>query len=346
MENLFAPLTEDEINKTLSVYFACGENKSQTAKVLGITRQSLQKRIKNHLTDQYKKDREIVPADLPEEDIPTEEIIKTMCDRFSARKANADATKWRKFQVNTDKPIGICWFGDPHLDDNGCNWPALKEHCEIVAETEGMYGANIGDSHNNWVGRLMREYANQDTSIATAYKLIEWFFKDSGIDWLIMLTGNHDSWNDDARYLKSVCKNICPMVDWRAQINLVFKNGREVKIDAAHDHKGHSQWNALHGQQKASSMGGSADLYIAGHRHNWALAQNECPETGRVYHLARARGYKHIDQYAVTCGFGNQAHGSSIVTIIDPKASPLNLVRCFSDVREGAEYLKFLRGRK
>lgn len=336
----------ETIAETVRVYYAAGKSKRKAAKILNIERATLQSRLHHPMAQALLAENTIAPEPLPDNDIPTKEIINVMCDRFSQRKKYDDASKWRKFTVKGNQPIGICWFGDPHVDDNGCNWPLLRDHCSIVSKTDGMYGANIGDSHNNWVGRLMREYANQDASLDTAYRLIEWFFEDSGIDWLIMLTGNHDVWKDDARLLKKMCKNICPMVDWRAQFKLVFENGRECLIDAAHDHKGHSQWNSLHGQQKASSMGGIAHLYIAGHRHNWALAQNECSETGRVYHLARTRGYKHIDNYAVTNGFGSQAHGSSIVTVIDPTAVDLNFVRCFADVQEGADYLTYLRARK
>lgn len=340
------PPTDDQIHSAVTTYFEAGKSKRKASLMLGMPRSTFIEWMKTPLAKSLIGEENIKPADLPDEDIPTEDIIKTMCDRFAQRKKYDDATKWSAFNVSTDQPIGICWFGDPHLDDNGCHWPLLKEHCEIVSNTPGMYGANIGDSTNNWVGRLMKEYANQDTSVATAFKLVEWFFEESGIDWLIMLTGNHDTWNDNARLLKKICKNICPMVDWRAQFKLVFKGGRECLIDAAHDHKGHSQWNALHGQQKASSMGGIAHLYVAGHRHNWALAQNECAETGRVYHLARTRGYKYIDDYAVTNGFGSQNHGASIVTVIDPRANDLNLVRCFADVKEGADYLTYLRNKK
>jgi len=314
------------------------------AKALNIPRSTLRNRIANEKIKG--KSETVIPPVLPDSDIPTNEIIDTMCKRFEKRKAHDDAKKWMKFKVDTDKPIGICWFGDPHIDDDGCNWPLLKQHIDICKTTDGLYGANIGDTHNNWVGRLVKEYANQETSRATAFKLIEWFFKDSGVNWLIMLMGNHDSWNFGNESLGKIAQNICPMVDWRAQFKLAFKNGRECFIDAAHDHKGHSQWNALHGQQKASTMGGVAHVYIAGHRHNWALAQNECQETGRIYHLVRTRGYKHIDDYAVTCGFGNQQHGSSIVTVIDPKADDLNFVRVFADVKEGADYLTYLRNKK
>jgi hypothetical protein len=314
------------------------------AVVCGVPASTLRARIQRF--NKVKPSKEISYQDIPADDIPVEEIIETMCKRFKQRKQHSDAKKWTQVSVDTDLPIGVCWFGDPHLDDNGCNWPLLKRDCDLVAKTEGMYGANIGDSTNNWTGRLMREYANQDTSVSTAHKLIEWFFKDSGVNWLFMLTGNHDMWNGGGAFLKQITRNVCPMYDWRAQIKLSFKNGREILIDAAHDHKGHSQWNSLHGQQKAASMGGVAHLYIAGHRHNWALAQNECDQTGRVYHLARCRGYKMLDQYALVNGYGEQQNGSSIVTVFDPTADDVNAVRCFADVLEGADYLTYLRRKK
>lgn len=291
------------------------------------------------------KQKEITPPLILDDDIPVNEIIDSMCKRFDKRKSSHESKKWMEFIVDTDKPIGICWFGDPHIDDDGCNWPLLKEHIDLCKTTPGLYGANIGDTHNNWVGRLTKEYANQETSRGTAFKLIEWFFNESGINWLIMLTGNHDAWNFGSETLGKMVQNICPLIDWRAQFKLKFSNGRECLIDAAHDHAGHSQWNSLHAQQKASSMGGIAHLYIAGHKHNWALAQNECSHTQRVYWLVRARGYKHIDHYAENLGFGSQKFGAAIVTVIDPQASDVNMVRCFADAKEGAEYLTYLRSR-
>lgn len=289
------------------------------------------------------QDTVIAPPPQLDDDIPTTEIIESMAKRFKKRAEAHSAKKWMQFDVQGDLPIAINWFGDPHIDDDGCNWPALLKHIELCKNTPGMFGANIGDTHNNWVGRLTAQYASQETSRGTAWKLIDWFFKDSGVKWLLILLGNHDAWNFGAETFAHATKNVARMADWRAQIKLRFSNGRECLIDAAHDHSGHSQWNSLHGQQKASVMGGVAHVYIAGHKHNWALASNECPHTHRIYHLARARGYKHIDHYGENLGFGSQKYGSSIVTVIDPRADDVNFVRCFADPQEGADYLTFLR---
>lgn len=339
------PLTEEQAREALAAVEKYG-TVAKAAAALGLVDATFRSRVKIAKLMNL-KDATVEPPDLPEDDdVDTNELIDMMCKRFDKRHAAHAAKKWMTFKVKSDEPIGITWFGDPHVDDNGCNWPLLKQHCDIVANTPGMYGANIGDVHNNWVGRLARLYADQDTSRGTALKLAEWFLTESGVEWFLWLIGNHDDWNYGSDILKRMAKNICPMIDWRAQFKIAFPNGRECLIDAAHNHKGHSQWNSLHGQQKASSMGGIAHLYIAGHLHNWALAQNQCSETGRVYHLARCRGYKFIDSYALVGGFGEQPDGASIVTVIDPKANEVNFVRCFADVKEGADYLIFLRSRR
>ena len=349
--NLTLNVSKDEVIKALK---KTNGSRTLTLKLLKISRTALDKRIDKYdlhsLVKNGNKKATITPdkmisfPDIPSDDVPIEEVIGMMSKRFEKRNEAYSAKKWMPFNVASNEPIGICWFGDPHLDDDGCNWPLLQKDIDICKNTPGMYGANVGDSHNNWVGRLMKEYAEQETSEETAYKLIEWFFSESGINWLIMLIGNHDAWRG-SRFLKKIAENICPMIDWRSQFKLVFPNGRECRIDAAHDHKGHSQWNSLHGQQKASMMGGTAHLYIAGHKHNWALANNECPHTNRFYWLARARGYKYIDSYSDNLGFGCQQKGASIVSVIDPNAEEINMVRCFADAQEGADYLTYLRNK-
>ncbi|MFP3443133.1 hypothetical protein R0K18_35895, partial [Pantoea sp. SIMBA_133] len=76
-----------------------------------------------------------------------------------------------EIKVNETKPYAILAFGDPHLDDDGCAIPILRKHLDI-ASREGVYSINIGDTHNNWVGRLERLYAHQETSKNTGKRLV------------------------------------------------------------------------------------------------------------------------------------------------------------------------------
>jgi len=282
----------------------------------------------------------------PDGRVPTEELIDRMSADFERRKTAEDARKWFDVKVNIPGPIGIAWLGDPHVDDDGCNWPLLRHDIDIIKHTYGMFGANIGDSENNWAGRLAHLYSQQSTSRETAKQLVEWLFSQSGVEWIVLLLGNHDAWNGNADALSRIERGGSPLADWSAQFKLRFPNGRSGRVWASHDFPGHSQWNPLHGAQKAAKFTGLADLYICGHKHNWSLFQGEDEHRGDVYWLARARGYKHMDEYGHHLGFGSQKHGSTIVSIFDPDATGPGFLTCFADVAAAAEYLIWLRAKR
>ena len=82
---------------------------------------------------------------------------------------------------------------------------------------------------------------------------------------------------------------------------------------------------------------------ISGHRHNWGLAQIEDVEKKSTSWLARCRGYKFHDTYAMVKGFDQQNFGQAIFQLIDPQAdSPTSRVQCFVDPQAGADYLDYL----
>jgi hypothetical protein len=293
--------------------------------------------------------REPAPPILPEfpdDDVSAEHILDHMARRFEQRKRAAEAQKWFEIRVQEDAPIGIIWFGDPHLGNNGCNVPLLRRDVALAAGTPGLYGANIGDTVDNWGSKLVHLYASNDVSRSTERRLARWFLQDSGVKWLLWLEGNHDRMDGSfCTYMRAINANVIPMVDWRARFKMRFPGGRSIRIDAAHNHKGHSQWNELHGQTRAAMLDEEADLYIAGHHHTWGLAVKELPG-GRVATLARARGYKWLDDHAIHGGFTIQQNGAAILTVLDPAArSPVEVVRAFADAEEGAEYLAWKRAR-
>ena len=282
--------------------------------------------------------------EFPDNDIPTEEIIETLKKRFEKRKERADAEKWWPVKIKDEGPFAICHWGDVHLDSPGCDWPTLEKHVRLVAETPHVYGLNIGDTVDNWPqsGRLLKLYAQSDNSEETAWKLAKWFLVDSGITWVVWLLGNHDLWNQGKYVLKYMNSGVgVPMFDWGSQF--VLKCGkREWRIWASHDFPGHSMWNTLHGPQKAAHIKERADLYICGHKHNWALHQEESGSRDFTYWLARARGYKYLDDYSSKLGHFPQERGSSIISVHDTVTGSLT---CFPDVEEGLDYLQFKRSK-
>ncbi len=295
-------------------------------------------------------DPDVAFPDFPDEDISIEKIIALSTERYEKRKNSHDAHTWFPISVKENLPIGVMWFGDPHLDDNGCAWPILKRDVELCKNTEGLYGINIGDTTNCWGGRLIRKYADQDSSVKTARRLAEWFLLNSGVRWLIWLYGNHEHMGDGAHILGEMAKRFgtqkVVMHDWEARFCIRFSNGAEHRVFAAHDFPGNSMWNPLHGHVKASRFGNNIDLCVAGHKHNWGVSQWELAEQESAPLMVRVRGYKHLDDFARRIGAHEQEEGQSIMTIFNPEATcRAGRIQAFVDVELGADVLKFMRKR-
>lgn len=284
----------------------------------------------------------IIPSLKHGADEPIEELIDRLTTNFKRTKLHEDEKRWRQVNVNTDKPIGIAWLGDPHVDDPYCDWVTLRRDLKIIKNTKGLYGASLGDHTNNWVGRLSRLYENHTVTKADSWRLVEWLIRE--MDPILLIAGNHDMWSGNSDPVKWMMRKHQIYEKWQTRLELVFPNEKKVKIFASHDFPGHSMWNPLHGQMKSAKFLSSAHLYIAGHKHNWALQQIELPENDTCCWLARARGYKFYDEHAIRYGFEEQRYGHAICTIINPQATnETDLMLCFSNLEEGAEYLKWKR---
>lgn len=338
-------MTDELCLEALNALAESGGNQTKASAMLGIPRGTLQGRLQQATARGLIEPETPRAEPLPDPDIPITDVIKHLRSRFEKRHAHEQAKRWRRFNVPTSGPYALMFFGDPHLDDNGCNWPLWESHVELAASTEHLYAINIGDTTNNWTGRLARLWADQDTSAETARRLVKHYLADSGIPWFLWLSGNHDMW--DGPVGRAVFERHAPhfvtLEDWQAKVTLVSPCGHEVRLWAAHNFKGTSIWNNLHGLERAAQMQDWAHLYVAGHHHDAGLRQAENPHRGFIYNLMRVRGYKLDDDYADHHGFGEYQHGASGVAIVDPEANKMSAVTCFLDPFEAVDFLKFKR---
>lgn len=277
-----------------------------------------------------------------DEEEPIESIIARQMKAFERKHKAANARKWFPVTVKEEKPYGVLWFGDPHIDNGGCNWPLLDRHL-AVARQPGIYGGNIGDTTDNWpwTGRLAKLWADSEVSSKTAKRMAEWLMFDAGVKWIVWLIGNHDAWNGGDEFYKKMGASHVPVLDWRAQFRLIHNNGSSTKIDAAHGRKGNSIYNPSHGTLRDAKFGEEADLFVTGHIHSFKLDHFEIAERSKTTWLAQCRGYKFHDHYAWVNGFAEYQNGASILTVIDPETGRIPI--CFADPEEGAEYLKWRR---
>lgn len=305
----------------------------------------LERWIQKAKKDGIEEKPEFEIGELPSELPPTDEILERRRKEFARKDKFKKSRKLIDVKVNLDGPIGILHFGDPHVDDPGTDIVTLERHLKLVSDTDGLMGANVGDLHNNWVGRLSHLYGQQSTSAQEAWALVEWMV--SSIDWLYLIGGNHDCWSGAGDPLKWMTRTQPGASEsWGARLNLKFPNKREIRVNARHDFHGHSQWNPNHGPAKAIKMGWRDHILTCGHKHTTGMGPpDKCPATGLISWPIRVAGYKVHDRYADELGLPDQNISPACLTIIDPSKADNdpNCIVPFLAIEQGVEYLKWLR---
>lgn len=281
--------------------------------------------------------------DLPDDELPIEDVIEFRKREFAAKKQHEEKTKLIPIEIKVNGPIGILHFGDPHVDDDGTDIATLEAHSDLTKQ-EAIFGANCGDTTNAWVGRLARLYGDQNTSRKRAIKIAEWFITRTR--WLYMVGGNHDGWAGEDDPIKWIAKQASALYrPSEARIQLSFPEGEPFTINARHDFAGGSMWNPAHGPMKAAQMGIRDDLFTCGHRHKSGYGVLKDPATEKTIHTIQVGSYKLYDRFAKDKGFRDQSLGPACLTVIDPylEANHPDRLKLFWDPVIGAAYLRMLR---
>lgn len=301
-------------------------------------------RAQGHLPEQKDFDVEQPPS----EDLGIDDIIGQRKKEYAQKRDAKLAKRLVNIRVKMDGPIAITHLGDPHVDDDGTDIALIEEHVRVINQNKAMFGANLGDLQNNWIGRLARLWAQQGTSAREAWALTEWLVKSA--HWLYLVGGNHDAWSGDGDPLKWMMAQANTVFDYSGvRIALHFPNGKQVRINARHDFTGHSMWNPAHGPMKAIQGGWRDQILTCGHKHTSFIGGPlKDPATGLLSWAIRCAGYKIFDHYAEEKGLPDQNAFPACVTIIDPRYADddTRLVTVIPSVQEGAEFLKYKRSKK
>jgi hypothetical protein len=282
-----------------------------------------------------------LPSDLPSFD----ELLAERVKKYDAKAAHYEATRTFNVYCKIKGPIGIGFFGDWHVDDDGTDLDLLVKHAELFdGRNKGLYGAFIGDARNNWQGRLARLWADQSTSAAESRVLLTGIVKM--VNWLLFLKGNHDVWSGHDDLLDWLLQGHAVVTrPWRAIFHLKFPNGRVVRIYASHDFKGRSMWNNAYGPARKAQLHGDADIYICGHLHTSGYQHGYRPN-GDMWHAVRIDSYKRIDDYVEELDIEPTNGYACPVALVDPDADKSeNFIRWEWDPFEAAARLAWMRTR-
>ncbi len=282
--------------------------------------------------------------EIPVEEMDIEDIIKYRNKKYQRKIISRKSKRLIDIEVKTTGAIGICHFGDPHVDDDGTNLQELFDLCNMINKTDGMFGGNLGDVQNNWIGRLASLYSSQSTTAKESWRLTEYFLNQ--VDWIYLIAGNHDVWSGDGDPLEFIMRDHKGVFEaWGARMNLKFPNGKEVRINARHTFKGYSMWNTAHGVSRAVQTGWRDHILTAGHIHVSGYQVLKDPASGLISHALQIASFKNVDSYAEKLGLEDKNIFNAPVTIIDPKYDDDDnrLITTFFNPYEAAEYLKWKR---
>lgn len=342
------PFADEADRPRVMMYIDQGGNMSmgEVSQSLGLHRSTLaatMKRLEAKRIEAGAPDDVPVFDPLPSKSGTYDELKEAAVKRSQRKMAYDEAKRWRNITFADNKPIALGFIGDPHVDDDGCDWTQLSAHTQIIKETPGFYASNLGDTTNNWVGRLARLYAHQETTAAQAWILANGWLNELKEKWLMLVRGNHDAWSGSGDPIAWMMSG-APAIDayeWNVRVALNFPECEPLRIWAAHNFKGHSQYHTLHGMIKARLWHRDpAEIYACGHLHEWGHMSHE-PTPRRVVHYVRARGYKFCDSYADDLQFAQQQYGATLTAVIDPTDPGPRRVVFLPSVEEAAEYLIF-----
>jgi hypothetical protein len=341
------PVSTEVLQQTVNI-MAASKSQVDAAATLGLSRQALQSRLAKAETQGIRaRTVDFDVEELPDDIGPIEDLLERRKQKFSLVNEAKTARRLIDVNIRIDGPIAIAHFGDPHTDDDGCDIGKLEQHQNIVNKTKGMFGANLGDLQNNWVGRLSHLWSQQTTSAKEAWRLTEWHVRS--VNWIYLVGGNHDAWSGSGDPLDWIMRQQPGAYGYNGtRINLKFPNGKSVRINARHDFTGHSMWNPAHGPMKAAQGGWRDHLLTCGHKHTSFLAGPlKDPASGLLTWTMRCAGYKTHDRYADERGLPDQNAFPAAVSIIDPRYADDDprLMLCIPDVEAGADYLTHLRRR-
>ena len=278
-----------------------------------------------------------------------EEILAHRLSESERAKDYEETAALIRINLKTTGPIGLMVFGDPHIDNAGCDMSLLKSHLELAAKRKTyVFAGNIGDLRDNWIGRLERLYAQQTVTAKETWRLVEWMMKGVGVNWTWLVRGNHDAWAGNNDPLDWISKASGVGADSDAGLRLAFHhpNGQITRMHSRHDFSGNSIYNPLHALKKEVLHGFRDHIIVAGHRHIGADARDVNGE-GVPFVMVRLSGYKVSDSFRHTLGLKPKPLHPAAMIIVDPDQPETSPSRLFvaPSVEDGADYLDFVRER-
>jgi transposase-like protein len=308
----------DRVKEVVKVYQESGCNASEAARRLGIERATVRKNIQVAIRDGYLTEEEGNHTNAPK----WEEYVDARTRALAAYQRKKAKGNWRKpvMTVLTAEPYRLKVFGDPHLDNDGCNFELFEKHWLEMSSERRIYGVCVGDWFDNWLKALSHLFKEHSNPASDAWLLLEYLMEQRGEALIAACSGNHDDWSHGP---------VDPVDLLMKRHGVLYRKGA-IRVAVHHEgcdpmfwairHKwrGKSMYSAAHWAAAHANIAWRDDLMIGGHTHqdDKRMIQRE---DGTICHALQVSAFKEYDDFADVHGFTGQKISPVWDLVIDPR---------------------------
>jgi transposase-like protein len=329
--------TEDELREVVAAYNQNGHSVRGTAAHLGMDRGTLQGWLRRAAVFGL--------LERKSENLRSPDFIDARDRMVSAYQRKKQKGDWRKpVLINMPaEPFRLKLFGDPHLDNPGCDIALFIEHMEELGD--GVYGACVGDWFDNW-GKSLAHLWKEGGSPSDAWLVFEDMMERFGHHLIAACSGNHDDWTHAPIDPVDLIMKRHGVVYRKGAVRLMlaFDGLQPLTVAIRHKWRGGSIYSPAHGIVRSSIWGWRDALMVGGHTHVDEPRMRVHPD-GFISHACQISAFKVIDEYADTHGFISHRIKPVWDLVIDPRRpeTDADRIKIFWSSQAAAAYLAAIR---
>lgn len=240
-----------------------------------------------------------------------------------------------------DEWFGIAFMADMHIGNIGADHRAMEYDARLIADTPGLYTVLGGDMMDNHI-KIMSAIIATPSSPRQQLEAFEYLLSIFSHKILAIISGNHENWTKASSGIDVLGRV--------ARERRIFYSPHEVclnlqtsalqyRVALRHKYKNNSALNLCNTVKRMWEHGKyNFDVGVVCHHHEAEIETFVKHDLPRI--AIRTGTYLLLDEYASREGFNTADYPIVPVVIFNPVQRKMH---GFSDLAEGARYLKYLR---
>ena len=288
---------------------------------------------------------------LPSDRLPDPSAVwKRVLEVQEHSSASARRRYSQEIRLKGDLPSCLVFSSDWHCGNAYTDYRRLYEETELVADTPGMYAVTLGDSHDNWVGKLEGIQRYQPISLAEEMALVRdrlLRLCNAG-KLLAVVSGNHEARTDKLAgvdWTREVLADHAVLYD-QDEIQATLTLGEAAwRLKLRHQWRYRSILNPFHPFWRDLERADDWDMAVGGHVHSgshWAKLDHMDPALGHPTdrYAVLLGTYEYDSKYARMVGLGRHVASGAVAVIYYPSGEVLMV----GDLQQAARILRAERG--